>query len=163
MLVSIVRLVKSFSMKANRRLFFTLSTFNIVWGKPRGGEAPTSWLVGPLATDLVPTGCTNCSPANSIIQTPTHTLCVLHPSTWLSAQPLTLARWVRCMCVVPRIVPNDDWTIPACSAQADWTKGGVLLQSSLALHIAFVCGGQGPSPSSHGIATRDKQLAWLLS
>jgi hypothetical protein len=42
MLVSIARLVKSFSMKASYILSFTLSTFNIVWGKPGGGGALAS-------------------------------------------------------------------------------------------------------------------------
>jgi len=41
-LVPISRLVKNFSMKASRILSFTLFTFNIVWGKPRGGGIPTS-------------------------------------------------------------------------------------------------------------------------
>jgi hypothetical protein len=37
-------LVKNFSMKASRILSFTFSTFNIVWGKPRGGGAqPLGW------------------------------------------------------------------------------------------------------------------------
>jgi len=42
MLVPILRLVKSFSMKASHILSFTLFTFNIVWGKPRRGGIPTS-------------------------------------------------------------------------------------------------------------------------
>jgi len=58
-LVPISRLVKSFSMKASHILSFTLFTFNIVWGKPRGGGIPTSWLIGHLVVDLPPTGCTN--------------------------------------------------------------------------------------------------------
>jgi len=94
-------------MKASRILPFTFSTLNIVWGKPGGGGALASWLVEPLASDLAPTGHTGCNAANSAIQIPTCTLCVLHQSIRLSAQPLTLARQVECMCVVPKVIPND--------------------------------------------------------
>ncbi len=124
-LVLISRLVKGFSMKANRILSFTHFTLNIVLGKPGRGGAPASWLIGPPVVDLTPIGCTSCSVANLAIWTPTRTLCVLHQSTWLFAQPLTPARRVRCMCVVAgwavlawsarvvaslSVVSNDGWT-----------------------------------------------------
>jgi hypothetical protein len=93
-------------MKPNHILSFTLFTVNIVWGKPRRGGAPTTWLVGPPVVDLALTGYTSYNVANLAILVPTHMLCALHQSTWLSAQPFTLIRRVGCMCVVPRIVPN---------------------------------------------------------
>jgi hypothetical protein len=71
-----------------------------VWGKPGGGGALASWFIGPLVVHLAPTGCTSYSVANLTIQTPTRTLCVLHQSTWFSAQHFTFAKWVRCMCTV---------------------------------------------------------------
>jgi hypothetical protein len=86
-LVPILRLVKSFSMKANHILSFTLFTFNIVWGKPRGGGIPTSWLIGPLVVDLPPTGCTS------------------------------LARHVGCMCVDLGTVPNGSSIVPTWNAR----------------------------------------------
>jgi hypothetical protein len=57
-------------MKASHILSFTLFTFNIVWGKPGGDGAPTSWLIGLLVVDLPPTGCTRCSMAKSPIFSP---------------------------------------------------------------------------------------------
>jgi len=87
MLVPISWLVKSFSMKASHILSFTLFTFNIVWGKPRGGGIPTSWLIRPLVVDLPPTSCTS------------------------------LAKQVRCMCVDPGTVPNGSSILPAWSTQ----------------------------------------------
>jgi len=51
-------------MKANHILSFTFFTLNIVWGKPRGGGAPASWLIKPLVVDLAPTGCTVVRPAH---------------------------------------------------------------------------------------------------
>jgi hypothetical protein len=95
-------------MKANHILSFTLYTLNIVCGKPGRGGALASWLVEPLVANLVPTDCTSYSVAYSAIRAPTCTLCVLHQSTWFSTQPLTLAKQVGCMCIVPRIVPNGD-------------------------------------------------------
>jgi len=86
-LVPISRLVKSFSMKASRILSFTLFTFNIVWGKLRGGGIPTSWLIGPLFVDLPPTGCTS------------------------------LAKQVGCMCVDPGTVPNGSSIVPTWNAR----------------------------------------------
>jgi hypothetical protein len=83
MLVPISRLVKNFSMKASRILSFTFFTFNIVWGKPRGGGIPTSWLIGPLVVDLPPTGC------------------------------ISLARQVGCMCIDSKTVPNSSSIVPA--------------------------------------------------
>jgi hypothetical protein len=69
-------------MKASHILSFTFFTFNIMWGKPGGGGAPTSWLVRPLVVDLAPTSCTiNYSAANLAIRTPTYTLCALHQNT----------------------------------------------------------------------------------
>jgi len=139
MLVPILRLVKNFSMKANRILSFTLFTFNIVWRKHGGGGAPTSWLIGPLVIDLAPIGCTSCSATNLTIWTPTHTLCMLHQSTWLSAQLLAPARWVECMCIVLGTVPNGNWVIPTWSAwvvaswgaisNGDWVGGRKLATS----------------------------------
>jgi hypothetical protein len=71
--------------------------------------------------------------ASLAIRALTHTFYVLHQSTWLSAQPLTPVRWVGCMCVVLRDVPNGDWVGPSYHARAvtgwgtissnDWTKG----------------------------------------
>jgi hypothetical protein len=84
-LVPISRLVKSFSMKASRILSFTLFTFNIVWGKPRGGGVPTSWLIRPLVVDLPPIGCTR------------------------------LARQVGCMCVDLETIPNGSLVVLAWS------------------------------------------------
>ncbi len=81
-LVPILRLVKSFLMKASRILSFTLFTFNIVWGKPGRGWVPTSWLIGPLVVDLPPTGCTS------------------------------LDRQVECMCIDPGTVPNGSSVVP---------------------------------------------------
>jgi len=118
MLVPISWLVKSFLMKTNHILFFILFTLNIVWGKPRGGGAPAFWLVMPFVVDLKPTGCTNCSTANLAIRAPTHTLCALHQSTWFFAQPLTPARRVGCMCIVPGAIPNECWAVPAYNAHA---------------------------------------------
>ncbi len=86
-LVPILRLVKNFSMKASRILSFTLFTFNIVWGKPGGGEIPTSWLIGPLVVDLPPIGYTS------------------------------LAKQVGCMCVDPGTILTGSSVIPAWSAQ----------------------------------------------
>jgi len=100
MLVPISRLVKSFSMKVSRILSFTFFTFNIVWGKLKGGGTPTSWA-------------------------PTRTLCALHQGTWLSAQPFTLARWVKCMCIVSKTIPSDDWAIPAYNAQVVVSWGAI--------------------------------------
>jgi hypothetical protein len=117
-LVSISQLVKSFSMKSSRTLSFTQSTLNIVWGKPRGGGAPTLWLIGPFAVDLTPIDCTNYSMASSTIRAPTCTLCVLHQNTWFSAQPFTLAKRVRCMCVVLKAIPSDSWEVLAYNARA---------------------------------------------
>jgi hypothetical protein len=77
MLVPILRLVKSFSMKASRILSFTFFTFNIVWGKPERGGAPTSWLIRPPVINLPPTGYARCSMANLTIWTPIRTLCTL--------------------------------------------------------------------------------------
>jgi hypothetical protein len=120
-------------MKACRILSFTFFTLNTVWKKPRGGGAPTSWLVGPPITDLAPTSYTRCSATSSAIRAPTRTLCALHQSIWLSAQPLTPARRVGCMCVILGIIPNGSWASHACRARAatgwgtisnnDWTKG----------------------------------------
>ncbi len=105
-------------MKANRILSFTLSTFNIVWGKPRRGGAPASWLGGPPTANLAPTIYTSYNVASSSIRTSTRTLCVLHQSTWLSTQPFTPTRRVKCMCVVPKTVPSSGWIVPACNAWA---------------------------------------------
>jgi hypothetical protein len=77
-LISILQLMKNFSMKANCILCFTLFTLNIVWGKLGGGGAPASWLIKPPIVDLAPTNYTSCSVANLAIWTPTCTLCVLH-------------------------------------------------------------------------------------
>ncbi len=108
-------------MKTSHILSFTLSTFNIMWGKPGRGGAPTSWLVRPLVADLAPIDYINYSAANSAIRAPTHTLCVLHQSTWLSAQHLTPARRVECMCVVPGVVTSNGWAVPAYNA---WVVAG---------------------------------------
>jgi len=85
-LVPISWLVKSFSMKTNHILSFTLFTFNIVWGKLGGGGVPTSWLIGPLVIYLQPTGC------------------------------ISLARQVGCMCVNPGTIPNGSSVVLAWSA-----------------------------------------------
>ncbi len=77
-------------MKVSRILSFTLFTLNIAWGKPKGGGAPASWLIKPLVVDLTPTGCTIYNRASLAIWAPTCTLCVLHQSTWLSANLLPL-------------------------------------------------------------------------
>jgi hypothetical protein len=106
MLIPILQLVESFSMKASRILCFTFFTLNIVWGKPGGGGALASWLIRPHVVDLALTSCTSCNVASLAILTPTCTLCVLHQSTWLFVQPLTPTRQVECMCVVPRIVSS---------------------------------------------------------
>jgi hypothetical protein len=92
-LILISRLVKSFSMKASCILSFTLFTFNTMWGKPRGGGVPISWLIEPLVVDLPPTGCSS------------------------------LARQVGCMCVDPRTIPNGSSVVPTWSAWvvASWS------------------------------------------
>jgi hypothetical protein len=95
-------------MKASCILSFTSFTFNIVWRKPGGGGAPTSWLVRPPVANLAPIGYISYSAANLAIQVPIRTLCTLHQSTWLYAQPLTPVRRVEYMCIVLKIVPNDD-------------------------------------------------------
>jgi hypothetical protein len=59
-LVPISQLVKSFLMKVSCILSFTFFTLNIVWGKPEGGGAPTSWLIRPLIVDLTLTNYTSC-------------------------------------------------------------------------------------------------------
>jgi hypothetical protein len=122
-LVPISQLVKSFSMKASRILSFTFFTLNIVWGKPRGGGGPTSWLIEPPVVDLAPTSCTSCSTTNLAIRTPTGTLCTLHQTTWLSTRPLTPIKQVRCMCVVPGAVSSDSWAVLAWNAWvvASWS------------------------------------------
>ncbi len=66
-----MQLVKNFSMKASCILCFTFFTLNIVWGKPIGGGAPTSWLIGPPIVDLALTGCINCNVANLTSKLPT--------------------------------------------------------------------------------------------
>ncbi len=86
-MVPILRLLKSFLMKASRILSFTLFIFNIVWGKPGGDGIPTSWLIGLLVVNLPPTGCTS------------------------------LARQVGCMCVDPGTILNGSSVVPAWSAQ----------------------------------------------
>jgi len=54
-------------MKVNRILSFTLSTLNIVCGKLGEGGALTSWLVGPVAINLVLISCISYSVASSAI------------------------------------------------------------------------------------------------
>jgi hypothetical protein len=87
MLVPISWLVKSFSVKTNCILSFTLFTFNIVWGKPGGGGVLTSWLIGPLVVDLPLIGYTS------------------------------FAKQVGCICVDPRTIPNGSLVIPTWSTQ----------------------------------------------
>jgi hypothetical protein len=93
-------------MKASCILCFTLFTLNIVWGKPRGGGAPVSWLIGPPCVNLAPTGYICYSVANLAIRTPTCMLCVLHQSTWLSARPFIPIKQVGYMGDVPRAVSS---------------------------------------------------------
>jgi hypothetical protein len=61
-----------------------------VWGKPGRGGALASWLIRPPIVNLIAAGYTSYNATNLAIWVPTRTLCALHQSTWLSAQPLTL-------------------------------------------------------------------------
>jgi hypothetical protein len=83
-------------MKVSRMLSFTLSTFNIVWGKPAGGGATASWFVGPPVADLAPTNCTSCNVA------------IVRPAQPFELPPVRCARCTKVLGFPPNLSPLLD-------------------------------------------------------